>query len=112
MRSTPTCGPTRSGAADHVVPSGVALRGRNGDRPCEIKKVWRPGEHRPISLNPENELVAVLDTERITHCLRYGHLAFGGPLSRSVHGSPYIPNEVRIPSPCQRGRSVADRPRK
>jgi hypothetical protein len=46
-----------------------------------IKSLWcavrSAGRHSPVALDPEHDLVAFLDAQRVTHDLRHGDLTLG-----------------------------------
>src|SRR5680860_1839855 len=78
-------GTGRSRPTDDVIPGDVALRRGNADCSTECEEVRRSGKHGAVSLDPEHDLVALLDPQRFPHNLRHSHLPLGTHPRGRVH---------------------------
>jgi hypothetical protein len=61
---------------DDLVPRDIPLGRRHCHRASQVKEVRRPGQYGTLVLHPEDDLVALLDAERIAAGLGHGHLPF------------------------------------
>ena len=64
-------GSSRSGGTDHVVPFRIALCGGSFDHLIRIETLRGSGQKGLAAFDPEDDLIAVLDSESVSDRLRY-----------------------------------------